>query len=426
MSRSRPKLDTSPIEYDEVVDSPALKGMVSFLEIPPGELPRLDFTQAVADHPAEKGTPQTDKGIPQEDSGSTGTPDPALPIYIASETSNPEAGVPESSLPDKASLGIPLSAPAWAPLLPRPLARIRRATLAQDGHSFGEQALYEALWQHAHPHNTDSRIVTVGYRRMSELARLTVNNCKANIQALIQKLAVEEVSSFTHSQGRTYLVYNYAAIIQRRRAAGLTHYIKSRGVAFVDPDTGEPLTSRIRDRSGIPFSGAPLQPRLPEGDAKGTPAPVVSGAPDSSAFPYSQLLRNSLRNATSSAPAALIQGLRQIVDPVDDEAATALWNQCRKRAADCTPDEVLHFARAKATLFRAGNIQNPVGFLLVAVPKCFEGASFLEFRREQEARAREAAEQAAEMRRELAAILQDPNAPEEDRLFAYRILEGGL
>jgi hypothetical protein len=123
----------------------------------------------------------------------------------------------------------------------------------------------------------------------------------------------------------------------------------------------------------------------------------------------------------------LIEGLRQLADPVDDEAALVLWNQCRKRVPDCTPDEILHFARSKATLFRSGKIQNPVGFLLAAVPKCFEGASFLEFRREQAARAREAEEQAAEMRREFEAILNDPNSSEEDRQFVRRMLvEGGI
>jgi hypothetical protein len=96
---------------------------------------------------------------------------------------------------------------------------------------------------------------------MSELARLTVNNSKANIQSLVQKLAVEEVASFTHSQGRTYLIYSDVAIIERRRQAGLTHYIKSRGVAFVDPDTGAPMTARIRDKSGAPFSAIPATGR---------------------------------------------------------------------------------------------------------------------------------------------------------------------
>jgi hypothetical protein len=131
--------------------------------------------------------------------------------------------------------------------------------LAADGHSFGEQALYDALWQHGHPQGADTRLITIGYRRMSDLARLTVNNCKANIQSLIQKLAVEEMATFTHSQGRTYIVYSDAAVVRRRREEGLTHYIKTRGVTFVDPDSGAPLTLRVRDRKGTPISGPPEQ-----------------------------------------------------------------------------------------------------------------------------------------------------------------------
>ena len=442
MSRSRRKLDTSPIEYDDVVDSPAMKGMVSFLDFPPGELPKLDFTRPEPDQP-EKGIPQPNEGVPQTVAIETGIPTQAAPpLLITPDSSTPVEGIPlltppqsmVAAAPQPPSPGVPLPplpvqepprppAPGpWPPVLPRPLTRIRRATLAQDGHSFGEQALYDALWQHAHPRDNDTRIVTLGYRRMSEMARLTVNNCKANIQALIQKLAVEEASTFTHSQGRTYLVYNYAAIIHRRREAGLTHYIKSRGVVFVDPDTGAPLTARIRDRSGIPFSGGPPSTTVPEGDTKGIPEAALSGAPDSPAPPYSQLVRNSSSNPTSSTPAGLIQGLRQIIDPVDDEAAAVLWHQCKKRSADCTVEEVLYFARAKATLFRSGKIQNPIGFLLTAVPKCFEGASFLEFRREQAQRTREAEEQTAQMRREFEAILNDPGSSEEDRQFVRRML----
>jgi len=437
MSRSRPKLDTSPIEYDDVVDSPAMKGMVSFLEFPPGELPKLDFSQ-VEPEPIVQGTPLSE-------TVETGTPVTQPPDLIALDHSGaiepqsiekgvplpplPSSGVPTPSTP-LSSVPTPSVAPsraplAYAPLVARPSARIRRATLAQDGHSFGEQALYEALWQHAHPRDNDARIITLGYRRMSELARLTVNNCKANIQALIQKLAVEEAASFTHSQGRTYLVFNYTAIIQRRREAGLTHYIKSRGVVFVDPDTGEPLTARIRDRSGIPFSGGPAPGAVPEGDRRGTPASIISGAPVSAQPPYSEVVRNSSRNTTSTTPAELVQGLRQLVDIVDDEAASVLWHQCRRRAPDCTPEEVLHFARSKAAVFRSGKIQNPLGFLLAAVPKCFEGVGFQEFRREQSERAREADEQQAQMRREFEAILNDPASSEEDREFVRRMLLEG-
>jgi hypothetical protein len=239
MSRSRRKLDTSPIEYEDVIDSPALKGMVSFLEVPPGQLPRLDFTTPETGIPAAGATVAIAPGIDTPQSG-------------IAETGPLQTGIPVSGVP-----GATIPETIYPPVLSRPLTRIRRATLAQDGHSFGEQALYEALWQHAHPHAADTRIITIGYRRMSELARLTVNNCKANIQALVQKLAVEEVASFTHSHGRTDLMYSCAAILERRRQHGLTHYIKSRGVAFVDPDTGEPLIPSVRHKSGIPCSALP-------------------------------------------------------------------------------------------------------------------------------------------------------------------------
>ena len=253
MSRSRRKLDTSPIEYDDVVDSPALKGMVSFLEIAPGALPRLDFTGV-----PEAGTPVEALAIPPAPqsprplatSPETGIPDTASPTTIAPATGAPRPGILPTGPPLS---GIPTPpSPFYPPLGSRPTARIRRAILSADGHSFGEQALYEALWQHGHPQSPDTRLITIGYRRMSDLARLTVNNCKANIQSLIQKLAVEELATFTHSQGRTYIVYSDGAILRRRREQGLTHYIKTRGVTFVDADTGAPLTTR--PGSGIPVS----------------------------------------------------------------------------------------------------------------------------------------------------------------------------
>lgn len=183
MSRSRSKLDTTPIGYDEVVASPALRGMVSFLSVPHNAGPPLDF--------------------------SDGAP-------TAKETGTPKTGIPGAS-------------------------RIRKAQTARDGHSLGEQALYEVLWNSAHPETEDARVLTAGYRTLAGLARLTVNNCKANLQSLRAKRAIEELAGFSYTQGRTYVVYSEAEVVRRRREAGLTHYIKTRGVAFVDPVTGIPV-----------------------------------------------------------------------------------------------------------------------------------------------------------------------------------------
>ena len=182
----------------------------------------------------------------------------------------PRVGVPESGVPVYQNYRV---------LQPR-AQRIRRATRVQDGHSLGEQALYDSLWQAAHPYSPDARAITIGYRHMSELARLTVNNCKANIRALIQKLAVRELSPFSHAHGTTYLVYNFTAILQRRRNAGFTHCIRSRGVVFVDPNTGSPLTISTHIKSGTPDSVVSEVLGVPEPDKKGAPGPNRSGIPN--------------------------------------------------------------------------------------------------------------------------------------------------
>ena len=66
-----------------------------------------------------------------------------------------------------------------------------------------------------------------------------------------------------------------------------------------------------------------------------------------------------------------------------------LWTECRSRAEDCTPKEVLSFVESKAAIALNGKIQNPVGFLLTTVPKCFEGSAFVAYREEENRRTEE-------------------------------------
>ena len=131
--------------------------------------------------------------------------------------------------------------------------RIRQALTAKDGHSLGEQAVYEALWANSDSYSADCRSAAVGYRTLSEACRLSVNNCKANLRALLQKLAIEELTGHSYTHSKTYLVYSGPAILRRRKAAGLTHYIKTRGVVFVDPETG---CEKGILGSGIPDKGS--------------------------------------------------------------------------------------------------------------------------------------------------------------------------
>jgi hypothetical protein len=114
----------------------------------------------------------------------TGIPESGTPHSGILETGLPEKSAPESGTPET---GVPV-------LKTAPPARIRQAVQAQDGHSLGEQAVYRALWDSAKAYQDDCRIITIGYRTLSSLCGLTVNNCKANLQALQKKLAIAAAS----------------------------------------------------------------------------------------------------------------------------------------------------------------------------------------------------------------------------------------
>jgi hypothetical protein len=122
----------------------------------------------------------------------------------------------------------------------RPPPRVRRAIRAEDGHSIGEQVLYDALWREAAPETAESRVLRIGYGGMQSLCGLDKSNCKKNMLALIRKLAIELVDGFSvqKNEGNTYRIYSPEAVLRRRHAAGMDWVVRSRGVRFVDPPIG--------------------------------------------------------------------------------------------------------------------------------------------------------------------------------------------
>src|SRR3954452_19620509 len=96
--------------------------------------------------------------------------------------------------------------------------KIRRAAVAQDGHSSGEQLLYQSLWNAAAVETPETRLLSVGYNGMSTLCKLDKSNCKKNIQSLIEKLAVQVAETYksASSTGTTYRIFSYREILRRR------------------------------------------------------------------------------------------------------------------------------------------------------------------------------------------------------------------
>jgi hypothetical protein len=274
-----------PLGWDEIVSQPGMGGYLSFLNgpVPLPHLqppiseavpdPGVDFTPAI-----ESSTIPVVASIPDlvANAGSVTTaaliPDPAVvttlssgptPAIIAApptvepipaidrtpvitSTSDSEPTKTADTAPEVASSPV-ISLSSGVHSIPGGQIRIRKCATAQDGHSLGEEVLYQALWKAAKPESEETRTIVIGWRGMSQLCRMTPKNCKINTQRLIRKLALEVLSPYNtpESIGTTYRVYSTDAIVRRRRAARLEWVVRSRGVEFVDPATGSPVSAHL-------------------------------------------------------------------------------------------------------------------------------------------------------------------------------------
>jgi hypothetical protein len=359
---------------------------------------------------------QRDAGIPVSGTPLSGPPVTGAPDVLPSEAE--QVLTPEVRTAGRYEPGIPESgAPATdtAPQLIPFNRKIRETHRAQDGHSLGEQAVYTALWSAGQQHSEDCRRITIGYRTLSDVCGLTVNNCKANIQALRRKLAIEEADSHTNSKGTTYRVYSYAAILRRRRQAGMTHVIRTRGVMFVNSETGVPVSGIPVSPSGAPDTGIPKQ-------RSGTPVPDKSGIPISDTDIRNKNLLEEQRDQETSPSAfsTVISTARLHGVLFDDDAARRLVLRCQTYNETATHEEVAYFVGAKILQLRhSRNVDNLVGLLIKAVPEFFVPPA-TELQRLRKDKAEE-----SKRSRELArSILEDPESSTEDREWAAAFLGG--
>jgi len=132
----------------------------------------------------------------------------------------------------------------------------------EDGHSRAEQQVYAILWENATTLDDISRLITLGFASMGKLTGLSESNARINLRSLIQKLAIEEHTTYdcAASQGRTYRIYDPAEILRRRHAAGLRWVMRrTLAVVFVDPQTKLPLFTKTGSKPG---AGLNLTPPL--------------------------------------------------------------------------------------------------------------------------------------------------------------------
>jgi hypothetical protein len=112
--------------------------------------------------------------------------------------------------------------------------------------------------------------------------------------------------------------------------------------------------------------------------------------------------------------------LKEEIGYVDDEVIRRIIGDCKGKVPDSTFEEIAHFSRLTARrVSRMRNVQNPIGLLIVQVPKCFEGESFRIYREAE--RMRKEAEQ-QELLQLANDVLRDPATSEDSRKWAADIL----
>jgi hypothetical protein len=473
-----------PLNWAETANSPALKGMMSFLDITSEEVrsghfkdvpqdvvqaseaPDAGLNDASVGVPTHSAAPRTQTIIeirpkpqrvtpsasskntpveaPAEVYGETHTgSDTSAQGYSDTRTGSDSHGVSDTLI---GSVAPPVSVSPTASRVvlgsvPSQNRKIRKCRLSQDGHSAGEEMLYRVLWEEGRPETANplgSRLVRIGYAELANKARLHKANVRLNLASLTAKLAIEQNGDFNSRDmiAKAYRVLSYKEILERRRAAGLEFVIRQKNVVFVT-ESGDP----------IPLAGLPLKNKSKQRtDGAQLPAKTVypvSETPtgsDSHTVSVTQPVRDTLIGNDSptgseyESDLACVSKAFNTFWTVDDVASEQLLRACRKIRPDAEAEEIAFFVVEKLELTRANrSITNPVGLILATVPQSFSGHSFEIFRQRRRESLRLAKEEAVRkadedrmmnewMTKDAKKTLANPSSSEKQRRQAEEVL----
>jgi hypothetical protein len=297
-----------------------------------------------------------------------------------------------------------------------PAGRVKRIRLAQDVINPGEEAVYDSLWnaRPLQPNGSDFRIVQVGYDYLVKRTRLAKKTIQRIIDKLLDKdfIEIERPADIYQRTATVYRVFGYKTVLERHMQKGRAH------VAKVGPGF-----SYVHQMSAPQPHGTDLSTvdTLHVTTVDKTTTETVVKKDLSTVVKMATLnIEHSELEQTSSEINQIAQTLRQVVGTADDDVARRLITDCRRPAPDATIEEITGFIQQKARFaMRNPQIRNPVGFLLTAVPLCFEGESFRIFRQGREEAKRQ---EKAEMERIARMLLDDPQSSDDDRNWARGIL----
>jgi hypothetical protein len=284
---------------------------------------------------------------------------------------------------------VDVPAPTTAPLRRTRPYKVHRCHTVQDGHSIGENQLHSALWRSGVPdatmtNNPDTKRVTMGWDRMARKAGMSDKAAKRNLTLLREKLAVELIASEDSATrtGRTYRVYSYAAILQRRAAAGMLYVVRDKGVRFLTMAEVEAFSTRQTTEPARNVTTVYI-PSTVDKTSTVTGDKTSTDRGDKTSTPLRRSLRNTEKKTTTTDMnlTPIVEALSTYIT-TDESAAKQIADASIAACESATVEEIVSVIHEKApTIIRNRSIENPLGLLIRAVPKCFEGSGILQHRR---------------------------------------------
>jgi len=285
--------------------------------------------------------------------------------------------------------------------------RLHYCREVQDAHTPAEIVAYQALWSYARRFgrsDSGAFIVDIGLSRLCELWRTDHKQAKRLLAALQEKQNIEVIREPNCQLGLAtrYRVFGLTQIFERRRGRGLLWVVRTRATRFVPLD----VVHQAFAGEEIPMGDSPMGNWFGEGEQ---PVGVRPEPPE--------------RSPGRSSP-AVARALEEVTGHCDDDAVHRILAGCRTAAADASDEEIAHFVLAQGARFRRmHHVENLMGLLITQVPKCFQGASFRQFRAAERQRREAEERQREEWRREAQAILDNPDSSAEEREWARAELE---
>ena len=472
--RSR-KHQIEPLSWAEAAQSPALKGMLSFLDVSAADVrnsqnqdPDLYSSSGNESLPVSESLRivTIPSGIPAASAREEGAT--LIPVRISKTISEslPGSVSPPASetlaisepRPRSESLPISKSLPVSDSLtgsksgmvvgtVSSQNRKIRKCRLVQDAHSSGEELLYRILWDEAKPdpmNPVGSRTLRMGYAELAAKARMHKTNVRLNLSNLKAKLAIDVLEEHNSSDliPRLYRIFSFREILDRRKTAGLEYVIRQKNVVFVEPDgTPIPLQNTLTGKTKRKLASRWKRTSDNDSDSLTGSDSLIGSDSDRENFQY-RMEQSSVDNPDSK-PEQLNLDVRKVSESLnkywttDEAAAHQLVRDCRRVRSDAQGDEIAFFVEEKLAIAKLNrNITNPTGLIIATVPQCFVGSAFEEFRRRRNEQLRIAAEEdirkrlqesemEAWMSREverLEEILRDTDASDQEKTNAHRRL----